>query len=99
MDSRAIEAGTPLKAAERSPVQRSKAGGFSPIGLARMHDALLRHVSSRRLPGLVALLSRGDVEHVEAMGTLGFDGTAPMRRDTRSAPRSTWTRGRTWSVS
>ena len=67
---------------ETFPAHRSKTGGFSPARLARMHDALLRHVESGRLPGLVALLSRRGVEHVDAIGTLAFDRTAPMRRDT-----------------
>jgi CubicO group peptidase (beta-lactamase class C family) len=47
-----------------------------------MHDILLRHVTSGRLPGLVALISRHGGEHVDAIGTLAFDRTAPMRRDT-----------------
>lgn len=47
-----------------------------------MHDALHRHVSGQRLPGLVALVSRRGAEHLEAIGTLGFDRTEPMRRDT-----------------
>ena len=37
-------------------------GGFSPRRLARMHDSLLRHVGSGRLPGLVALISRRGAE-------------------------------------
>ena len=83
MDSRALEAATPRNAAEASAAQRSKAHhGFSPAGLARMHDALHRHVSGQRLPGLVALVSRRGAEHLEAIGTLGFDRTEPMRRDT-----------------
>jgi CubicO group peptidase (beta-lactamase class C family) len=55
---------------------------FSPTRLARMHDTLLRHVDTRRLPGLVALLSRRGVEHVDEIGTLAFDRPAPMQRDT-----------------
>jgi CubicO group peptidase (beta-lactamase class C family) len=47
-----------------------------------MHDALRRHVDSGRLPGLVAIVSRRGAEHVDAIGTLAFDRTAPMRRDT-----------------
>jgi len=47
-----------------------------------MHDILLRHVDSRRLPGLVALISRRGAEHVDAIGTLAFDRAAPMQRDT-----------------
>lgn len=67
---------------EPSPTQRSKTSGFSAARLERMHDTLLRHVDNGRLPGLVALLSRRGAEHVDAIGTLGFDRKAPMRRDT-----------------
>ena len=56
--------------------------GLSPTRLARMHEALLRHVNRGRLPGLVALISRRGSEHVDAIGTLAFDRTEPMRRDT-----------------
>jgi len=47
-----------------------------------MHNTLLRHVELGRLPGLVAAISRRRVEHVDAIGSLDFGGTAPMRRDT-----------------
>ena len=56
--------------------------GFSPKRLARMHDVLLRHVERRRLPGLVAVLSRRGEEYEDAIGTLAFDRSSPMRRDT-----------------
>jgi CubicO group peptidase (beta-lactamase class C family) len=82
MESHALETGMSLKTAGLSPFQLSKASGFSPMRLARMHDTLLRHVESGRLPGLVALLNRRGAEHVDAIGTVAFDRTAPMRRDT-----------------
>jgi CubicO group peptidase (beta-lactamase class C family) len=47
-----------------------------------MHDVLQRHVDSGRVSGLVALLSRRGLEHVDAIGALPFDRTAPMQRDT-----------------
>lgn len=56
--------------------------GLSAARLARMHDTLLRHVGPGRLPGLVAAIARRGAEHVDAIGTLGFDRKAPMRRDT-----------------
>jgi CubicO group peptidase (beta-lactamase class C family) len=56
--------------------------GFSKSGLGRWRDVLARHVESGRIPGLVALVSRGDETHVEAIGTMRHDGGAPMRRDT-----------------
>ena len=43
---------------------------------------LARHVESGKIPGLVALVSRGGETHVEAIGTMRHDGGAPMRRDT-----------------
>ncbi|GAA3164683.1 serine hydrolase domain-containing protein [Nonomuraea salmonea] len=58
------------------------ANGFSEQGLLRLRDVLARHVDSGRIPGLVALASRGGQTHVEALGTMQHDGGAPMRRDT-----------------
>ncbi|MFC7247601.1 serine hydrolase domain-containing protein [Catellatospora aurea] len=56
--------------------------GFSPTGLRKMHDVLARHVDSGKIPGLVALVSRGNQTHVETIGTMRHDGGPPMRRDT-----------------
>jgi CubicO group peptidase (beta-lactamase class C family) len=56
--------------------------GFSQEGLRRLRDVLTRHVDSSRIPGLVALVSRGDETHVEAIGTMRHDGGPPMQRDT-----------------
>ncbi|MFD8706930.1 serine hydrolase domain-containing protein [Kitasatospora sp. NPDC059648] len=57
-------------------------GGFSEAGLRKVRDVLARHVDSGRIPGVVALVSRSDETHVEALGTMSHDGGAPMRRDT-----------------
>ncbi|WP_030674362.1 serine hydrolase domain-containing protein [Streptomyces sp. NRRL B-1347] len=59
-----------------------KSSAIAASGLRRVHDVLARHVESGRIPGLVALVSRGGETHVEAMGTMRHDGGAPMRRDT-----------------
>ena len=59
MESQALETGTSLKTVEASATQRGETTGFSPTRLARMHDALLRHVDSGRLPGLVASSAGG----------------------------------------
>ncbi|MEV6289882.1 serine hydrolase domain-containing protein [Streptomyces sp. NPDC051896] len=56
--------------------------GFSEAGLRRLHDVLARHVESGKIPGVVALFSRGEETHVETLGTMRHDGGAPMRRDT-----------------
>ncbi|WP_351232293.1 serine hydrolase domain-containing protein [Streptomyces sp. NPDC002133] len=57
-------------------------GGFSKTGLQRVRDVLARHVDSGKIPGVVALFSRGDETHVEELGTMRRDGGEPMRRDT-----------------
>jgi CubicO group peptidase (beta-lactamase class C family) len=82
MESHARETGTSLKTAGTSSTRSAKTGGLSPTRLARLHDTLLHHVDGGRLPGLVAAISRRGAEHVDTIGTLGFDRTAPMQRDT-----------------
>ncbi|MFI6904850.1 serine hydrolase domain-containing protein [Nonomuraea sp. NPDC050394] len=57
-------------------------GGFTEAGLRRLREVLARHVESGKIPGLVALVSRGEETHVETIGTMRHDGGAPMRRDT-----------------
>lgn len=47
-----------------------------------MRAALHFHVASGYTPGLVALLHHRGREHVEAVGTMAFDSTVPMTRDT-----------------
>jgi CubicO group peptidase (beta-lactamase class C family) len=60
-------------------------GGFSSKRLARVRDLLEHHVESGFVPGMLAVLARhGDV-HVEATGTLAFEGAGariPMAGDT-----------------
>jgi len=81
MEALTLEAGSSVGPAPPSrPL--TKPGGLSRARLARMHDILLRHVGPGGLPGLVAVVSRRGVDHVDAIGTLAFDRTAPMRRDT-----------------
>ncbi|MEV5968295.1 serine hydrolase domain-containing protein, partial [Kribbella sp. NPDC051952] len=59
------------------------ASGFTAAGLGKLHDVLARHVDSGKIPGVVALVSRGDGEpHVETIGTLRHDGGPAMSRDT-----------------
>ena len=57
-------------------------GGFSQARLDRMHTAMRRHVESGYTPGLVTLVHHRSREYVQAIGTMAFDSTAPMRRDT-----------------
>ncbi|MEV1068873.1 serine hydrolase domain-containing protein [Streptomyces sp. NPDC050263] len=56
--------------------------GFSEAGLGKLREVLARHVESNKIPGLVALVGRGEETHVEALGTMRHDSSEPMRRDT-----------------
>jgi CubicO group peptidase (beta-lactamase class C family) len=58
------------------------ARALSKPRLQRLHEALEGYVERRELPGLVALVSRGEDVHVEVLGTMAMGGSAPMRRDT-----------------
>ncbi|WP_433235217.1 hypothetical protein ACQPYK_24940 [Streptosporangium sp. CA-135522] len=49
-------------------------GGFSETGLHRLHEVLARHVESGKIPGLLALVGRGEETHVEALGTIRHRG-------------------------
>ncbi|MEV0228253.1 serine hydrolase domain-containing protein [Nonomuraea sp. NPDC050786] len=62
--------------------EEGRRAGLSEAGLRRMRDVLNGHVASGAVPGLVALVSRGDDTRVEAMGTMHAGGAEPMRRDT-----------------
>jgi CubicO group peptidase (beta-lactamase class C family) len=64
------------------PAATRVARGFHEARLARLQPVLQRHVDSGAMPGLVALLARGDSLHVLALGRQAIGGATPMRRDT-----------------
>ena len=55
-------------------------GKLTAAGLERLHAAAEQHVGDDLVPGLVALVARGDQVHVEALGKLGV-GRGPVARD------------------
>jgi CubicO group peptidase (beta-lactamase class C family) len=55
--------------------------GLSRAGIERLHDRLAMHVERRDVPGLAALVARGDAVHVEVLGTPALNNPAPLRRD------------------
>ncbi len=60
-------------------------GGFSPKRLARVREVLERQVDAGYVPGAVAVVARRGEVHVEAVGTLAFEGEGaktPMAADT-----------------
>jgi CubicO group peptidase (beta-lactamase class C family) len=54
--------------------------GLTVAGMELLHAVAERHVGEDRVPGLVALVARGEHVHVEALGTLAVGGT-PVARD------------------
>jgi CubicO group peptidase (beta-lactamase class C family) len=56
------------------------ADALTADGLARLHRAAGQHVGDDRIPGLVALVARGDQVHAETLGTLAIGGP-PVARD------------------
>ena len=56
--------------------------GFSKPRLERMQQILSGYIDRQEMPGLVALISHQDEVHVETLGTLSFNQSAPMRTDT-----------------
>lgn len=62
-----------------SPLPSSPA--FAPDKLVHLHQAMNRHVEAGLVPGLVCLVSRHGEIHVETLGMMEAEGTAPMQRD------------------
>jgi CubicO group peptidase (beta-lactamase class C family) len=56
------------------------AAGLTAAGLDGLHVAAECHVGDEKVPGLVALVARGDQVHVEALGSLTVGGP-PVSRD------------------
>ncbi|MFI6816806.1 serine hydrolase domain-containing protein [Nonomuraea sp. NPDC050328] len=61
---------------------RQNVNDFTGNGLDKVYDVLARAVDSGKIPGVVALVGRGDQTHVAALGTMRHEGGAPMSRDT-----------------
>jgi len=60
-------------------------GGFSAKRLVRVRDVLSRHLDAGYVPGAVAVVARHGEVHIEAAGTLAFEGAGagtPMAADT-----------------
>jgi CubicO group peptidase (beta-lactamase class C family) len=60
-------------------------GGFSKKRLARVRDVLCRHVEAGYVPGAVGVVARHGEVHIEATGTIAFEGpgsATPMAADT-----------------
>ena len=60
-------------------------GGFSPKRLTRVREVLERYVDSGFVPGVIAAVARHGEVHIEATGTLAFEGAGsgtPMAADT-----------------
>ncbi len=56
--------------------------GLSRARLGRMHDVMTGYVERGEVPGLVTLVSRRGEVHIDAIGTLAYEDSDPIRRDT-----------------
>jgi CubicO group peptidase (beta-lactamase class C family) len=56
-------------------------GGFAPVRLRRLADAMRGHVERGTLAGVVTLLARRDAVEVSATGVQSLETKAPMRPD------------------
>jgi hypothetical protein len=54
--------------------------GLTAAGLEHLHAVAEAHVGDGPVPGLVALVARGEQVHVETLGALAVGGP-PVRRD------------------
>jgi CubicO group peptidase (beta-lactamase class C family) len=54
---------------------------FEASRLARVHDAMKRHVDRGAVPGLVLLLIHRGREYVDVIGSMAYDSNTPIRRD------------------
>jgi len=54
---------------------------FAPHRLHAMNRVLSTHIDEGRIPGLVAMVGRGDDLHVVELGSLALGSGRPMRRD------------------
>jgi CubicO group peptidase (beta-lactamase class C family) len=57
-------------------------GKFTAAGLDRLERSLAAHVTPDEMPGLVAVVARGEEIHKVAFGTIAFDDPTPMASDT-----------------
>ena len=55
--------------------------GLDSAGLDRLRDRLAAHIERRDVPGLAALVARGEDVHVEVLGTPALDDPKALRRD------------------
>src|SRR5579864_8965476 len=62
--------------------QTMSTAGLSQARLARMHDVMAGYVERGEVPGLVTLVSRRGEVHVDVIGRMAVEDSAPMRRDT-----------------
>ncbi len=55
--------------------------GLDAAGLTHLRDRLAAHVQNGDVPGLAALVARGDDVHVEVVGAPALGDRTPLRRD------------------
>lgn len=61
---------------------RSGINHFDPAHVTRMREVMKRHVDNGTVPGLVMLVHHRGREHVDAIGTMGYNTKEPIQRNT-----------------
>ena len=56
--------------------------GLSRSRLGRMHDVMKGYVERGEVPGLITLVSRRGEVHINVIGTLAYEVSDPIQRDT-----------------
>ena len=62
--------------------QKSDISQFDSARVTRMREVMQRHVDSGAVPGLVMLVHHRGREHVDTIGTMGYQSKEPIRRNT-----------------
>src|SRR5947209_6925670 len=57
-------------------------GGLSRKRLGRMHEIMTGYVERGEVPGLITLVSRRGEVHIDVIGTVAYDTSDPIQRDT-----------------
>src|ERR1017187_8588573 len=64
------------------PLGQPEAVGMSSARLARVHEAIMRHVDAGEISGAVTVVARrGRLVHFEAHGLMDIESKRPMQKD------------------
>jgi hypothetical protein len=79
-----LECHRALLAQQKNGRKRGMNEKLSTMALGQLHESMSGYTARGEVPGLVALIARGDEVHVDALGTAAVNGqqSQPVRHDT-----------------